>query len=132
MGLSCKEMLNKIVLLLVRRLLGDHSLHSFSSTGLHPIFAGSRSLDIPTVTQSHDHAVIGNQILDSNLPFIGKNRAATRSGMLFFNLEKLILNNGEHSLLPSKNVEKIFDILNNRIVFGLDLVLLHRGQLIKP
>ena len=132
MGLGCEEMLNEVVLLIVRSFLGHHALHSFSSTSLHSILAGSRSLDITTITQSHDHAVIRNQILNGDLSLVGKNRATTRSSILLLNFQKLILNDCEHSFFPSKNVEKIFDVLNNRIIFGLDLVLLHRGQLIKP
>ncbi len=132
MGLSREEMFNKIVLSLVRSFLGHHTLHSFSSTGLHSILASRCSLDIATITQSHDHAVIRNQILNGDLSLVGKNRATTRSSILLLNFQKLIFNDCEHSLFPSKNVEEIFDILDNRIIFGLDLVLLHRGQLIKP
>ena len=132
MGLSREEMFNEIVLSLVRSFLGHHTLDSLTSTGLHSILASRCSLDIATITQSHDHAVIRNQILNGYLSFVGKNRAATRGRIFFLNFEQLIFNNGKHSLFTSKNIKKVFDLLNNSIVFRLDLVLLHRGQLIKP
>ena len=60
MSLSREELLDKVVFLIIGSLLGHHALHPFSSASLHPVFTGSRPLDVTAVTQGHDHAVVGN------------------------------------------------------------------------
>ena len=133
MRLSGEEVLDK-VLLVIFSLVGITSFHAtnpLASTRLNTVFSRWSALNVTLIGKSDDHAVIGNEILDGDLPLIGKNGAAPWSGILFPDFEKLVLDDGQHTRFTGKNVEEVLDFLEDGIVFHLHLVLLHASKLVE-
>ena len=93
MRLRSEEVFHEIILILVIGGPGFHPPDTLPSTTLNTIFTSRSALDESTIAQSDDHAVIGNQVLDGDLPFVGKNRATAWCRVFFFDLEKFVLDN---------------------------------------
>ena len=131
MRLRSKEVFDEIILILVIGGPGFHPTDTLPSTPLNTIFTSRSALDESTIAQSDDHAVIGNQVLDGNLPFVGKNRATAWCRVFLFNLKKLVLDDRQNTLFLGQDIEKVFNLLNDGIIFGFNLILLHRSELVK-
>ena len=132
MRLSGEEVLDE-VLLIIFSLVGIASFHatnSLTSTCLNTVFGRRGALDVTLIGKCDDHAVIGNEVFDGDLSLIGKNGAAARSGVLFSDFKKLILDDGQHTRFTSEDVEEVLDFFENGIVFHLHLVLLHARKLV--
>ena len=133
MRLCGEEMLHEIALVIITciRITCLHATDSFPATCLHTILARSSALDVATMAESDDHAVIGNEILNRDLSFIRKNRAAARCRVLFFDLKEFIFDNRKHALLTSEDIEKVRNLFKDRVILSLDLIPLHRSELIE-
>ena len=127
-----EKVLHKVGLFLVTLLLLRlHSYHTFTTPLLRPITVCRSPLDVPRMGQGDESALLRNQILNIDLPFVFDDLGTAFVCVLFLNFQELFLDNRIHLLLAREDAPQLFDLLNNRQILFFDLVTLQTGQLIE-
>ena len=95
-----EEMLHEVVVLgVVLSLLGRHADHTLATTFLRPVSAHCGTLDQALVSDGNNTALVGDQVLDGNLPLFGNKLGEAWAGMLFTDGLQLGLDDREDALL---------------------------------
>ena len=81
--------------------------------------------------QCHDSSLIGDEVFDSHLSFVGNDLGHARRSMLVLQIPKLLLDDRKHSGLLGKNVQQVLDPFDELVVLGRDLVDFETGELVQ-
>ncbi len=124
-------MLDEIGILRRVALARGHANDAASSAALRAIAGDVRALDQRAVRDGDDHALVGDQVLDRDLAFVGHDLRAALIAVLVLDGVELLLDDREHAYLLRENVTEILDLLQQFLVLADDLVALQAGQLIE-
>ena len=97
-------MLDEIAVFQLVRLPSGHADDPLATALLSPIAGDVRPFDEPVVGQCHDHPLIGDEVFDGHLSFVGNDLGHARRSMLILQIPKLLLDDGKHSGLLGENV----------------------------
>ena len=127
-----EEVLDEVIILgVVLRLLGGHADDPLATALLGAVRADGRSLDEPLVGDGDDAPLVGDEVLDGDLPLLGNELGETGAGMLVPDGLQLGLDDREDALLSGKDVEEVLDGLQEFLILVVELVTLEPGQLVE-
>ena len=111
--------------------LGGRCLDALAATRLQAILVGLGALDVAAVGDGHHHRIVGNEILDGHVALKGDNLRQSRRGVLGLDGLQLVLDDAQHARLVGQNVQIVLNLLQQRLVFIGNLVVLQRGELVE-
>ena len=127
-----EEVLDEVIILgVVLRLLGSHADDPLATALLGAVRADGRSLDEPLVGDCDDASLVGDEVLDGDLPLLRNELGETGAGMLVPDGLQLGLDDREDALLAGKDVEEVLDGLEKLLILVVELVTLEPGQLVE-
>ena len=88
-----------------------HADDAFAAATLRAVGADVGALDQAVVGERDDHALVGDQIFDGDLAFVGHQLGQARRGILFFDGQQLVLDDGQHARFLGQDVEQVLDLL---------------------
>src|ERR1017187_2015333 len=128
---GCEKVLDEIIILIRCALFRRHADDAFAAAALRAIGTDVGALEQAVVRERDDDALVGNEILDVDLAFVGFEISQARGGVFLFDHLQFVLDDGEHAGFLRQNVHQILDALEQFLVFTLDLVNFQAGQLIQ-
>ena len=131
MGAACEEMLDEIAVFQLVRLPRGHSDDPLATALLSPVAGDVRSFDEPIMGQCHDSPLIGDEVFNGHLPFVGDDLGHARRSVLVLKIPKLLLDDRKHSGLLGENVQQVLDPFDQLVVLGRDLVDFETGELVQ-
>ena len=132
MGIGREQMLDEIAGLLIGGCLARfHADHAFSSTALGAEGTSVRAFDQAVVRDSDHHRFVSNEILNGHFAFVRCEVCPAWGGVLFLNKGQFVLNDAEYARFLSQDIKEVFNLLNEVLVLGANLVDFQTGQLIE-
>ena len=108
-----------------------HSDHTLAAAPLRTKRAHSRAFDKTAMGDANDAALIGDEVFHVNLGLGGRNLRQARRSVFVANFAELFFDYREDALLLCQNIAKIFDRLEQVLVFLVDLFAFEPGELIQ-
>ena len=77
--------------------------------------------------EGNHHRFVGDEVFDGHFALVQCEISAARGGILFLNQGQFILDDGEYARFLGKDVEEVFDLLNELFVLRADFVNFQTG-----
>ena len=113
-------------------LLGLHAKDALPAASLGPVAGDGGPFDVAGMRKGDHRALLRDQVLHVDLPFVLHNLGAAGISVFLLNLEQLLFDDRVDLLLAGQNTAQLLDLLDDGEILLLDLIPLQAGQLVQP